>query len=249
MSEVGPGHDGGLAEAMYAAMRWNAPLSESHADLLLNRLDLPGCGSVLDLGCGWGELLIRAVTAAMDAGVSGVGVDTDGPDLKRGRQAAIDRGIEDRVKFVEASAVGWSEPADRVLCVGASHAWGGTAAALHALVEMVTPGGRLLFGDGFWQRHPGKSAVEIFGEDVASLAELVRLAHSAGWQVLHLSEADQLEWDDFESTWRLGRHQWLAEHADSPTAPQLAEELRAGVLEYLDVYRGVLGFGYLVLSR
>jgi cyclopropane fatty-acyl-phospholipid synthase-like methyltransferase len=48
-----------LAEALYARMRWNAPLSEQHADLLMDRLDLRPGLHVADLGCGWGELLLR----------------------------------------------------------------------------------------------------------------------------------------------------------------------------------------------
>jgi cyclopropane fatty-acyl-phospholipid synthase-like methyltransferase len=244
-----PKDHGGLADARCAAMRWNTPLSEAHAELLLSGLELPRQGSVLDLGCGWGELLIRALAAIDEATVTGTGVDTYVPDLERARRGAVERGVEDRVTFVEASAVGWSEPADRVLCIGATHAWGGTRPALEALAGSVKPDGRLLFGDGFWQREPGKEAVAIFGEEVVPLPDLVRLAHSAGWRVLHLSEADQLEWDDFESSWRLGRHQWLAANPDAAEALKLREELDEGVLEYLDVYRGVLGFCYLVLAR
>ncbi len=247
MAEDAPAGDVGPPDA-HAAMRWNTPLSAAHAELLLHRLEIPAHGSVLDLGCGWGELLIRAV-ASTEASVTGIGVDTHAPDLDRGRRAAAERDVADRVRFVEASAVGWSEPADRVLCIGASHAWGGTADALAALAGAVKPGGRLLFGDGFWQREPGERAVEIFGEQVVALGELVRVAHATGWQVFHLSEADQREWDDFESTWRVSRHRWLAEHPDGAAAPKLGEELQQGVLEYLDVYRGVLGFCYLVLGR
>jgi hypothetical protein len=91
--------------------------------------------------------------------------------------------------------------------------------------------------------------VEIFGGEVVALPDLVRLAHAAGWQVLHVSQADQLEWDDFESTWRLGRHRWLAAHPDIPEAGTLRQELQDRLLEYVDVYRGVLGFCYLVLTR
>ena len=238
-----------LDEAKYAAMRWNTPLSEAHAELLLRGLELPESGLVLDLGCGWGELLLRAVAAAGHTASVGVGVDTCGPDLERGRRAASERGLADRVSFTEASAVGWSEPADRVLCIGATHAWGGTRPALDALAQTVKPGGRLLFGDGFWEQPPNDAAVAIFGDEVVALKDLVALAHSAGWQVLHMSQANQLEWDDFESTWRLGRHRWLAEHSDSPEAAKLRQELQDSVLEYLEVYRGVLGFCYLVLAR
>jgi SAM-dependent methyltransferase len=238
-----------LDEAKGAAMRWNTPLSEAHAELLLRRLELPESGSILDLGCGWGELLLRAVAATGHSASLGVGVDTYGPDLERGRRGARERGLVDQVTFTEASAVDWNEPADRVLCIGATHAWGGTRAALEALVQTVKPGGRLLFGDGFWEQPPGDTAVRIFGEEVVALKDLVGLVHSAGWQVLHISQADQLEWDDFESTWRLGRHRWLAEHPDTPEAAQLRHELQDSLLEYLAVYRDVLGFCYLVLAR
>ena len=248
-AERAPETDDGLADAHCAAMRWNTPLSEAHAELLLSRLELSTCGSILDLGCGWGELLIRAVAATSEAAVMGTGVDTYVPDLERGRRVAAERGLGDRVAFVEGSVVGWSDPADRVLCIGATHAWGGTEAALGALVETVKSGGLLLFGDGFWVRQPGEAAVEVFGKEVVPLADLVRLAHSAGWQVRHMSEADQFEWDDFESTWRLGRHRWLAAHPDAARSPKLREELQQGVLEYLEVYRAVLGYCYLVLGH
>ena len=48
--------DDGLAEAKHAAMLWNTPLSEPHAEVLLDRLELPDAGSILDLGAthAWG---------------------------------------------------------------------------------------------------------------------------------------------------------------------------------------------------
>jgi cyclopropane fatty-acyl-phospholipid synthase-like methyltransferase len=241
--------DDGLAEAAHAAMRWNTPLSPPHAAVLLERLELSGGRSVLDLGCGWGELLLRAVAASPDPDVHGVGVDTHLPDLERGRAAAADRGLEDRVTFLQGSAVAWSQPADRVLCVGASHAWGGSAGAIAALPDMVAPGGLLLLGDGFWAKEPSRAALEIFGDGVMPLPDLIRRIHAAGWQVRHLSQADQSEWDEFETTWRLGPHRWLADHRNAPAARGLREQLRDRLQEYLEVYRGVLGFCYLVLAR
>jgi hypothetical protein len=45
-------------------MRWNAPLSAEHAGLLLDRMSLGPGQAIADLGCGWGELLMTAVTRA-----------------------------------------------------------------------------------------------------------------------------------------------------------------------------------------
>jgi len=226
-------------------MRWNTPLSLEHGGLLLDRLDLRPGLHVLDLGCGWGELLLRAVAAV---GATGVGVDTDDQVLARGRVLATERGLG-RVSFVSADSATWKQPADRVLCVGASHAWTGIAEALRALAGLVRPGGHVLFGEGCWERQPTAAAASLFGEDVLALAEIVEHARATGWRVLHLSTADQREWDDFEATWRRGRQSWLLRHTDDDRASEVRDTLDAQLREYTAVYRAVLGFGYLVLGR
>ncbi|MFI6227786.1 SAM-dependent methyltransferase [Micromonospora echinospora] len=241
-----------LAAARYAHMRWNAPLSEEHATLLLDRLAIPAGARVLDLGCGWGELLLRAVATGGASGTpctTGLGVDTNDADLARGRALAAERSLDTRVTFVDGKASAWTEPADRVLCVGASHALGGSAAALDALTGLVSPGGRLLFGDGFWERPPTPEATEIFGGQTMTLADLVEQVRASGWRVLHLSTADQREWDDFEATWRAGRQEWLLAHPDDPRTADVRDELDTQLRQYVGVYRGVLGFAYLVLGH
>jgi SAM-dependent methyltransferase len=226
-------------------MRWNAPLSEQHAALLLDRLAIEAGATVVDLGCGWGELLLRAIERAP---ATGIGVDTDEAALERGRALATDRGLTDRVRFVNQPAAQWREPADRVLCVGASHAWGGTKAALEGLTNLAQAGSRLLYGDGCWERTPTAAAQALFDE-VLPLAEIVEHARVLGWRVLHLSTADQREWDDFESTWRAGRQEWLLANPAHEAAHSTRKRLDEQLAEYLDVYRGVLGHCYLVLAR
>ncbi|WP_410574662.1 SAM-dependent methyltransferase [Amycolatopsis sp. cmx-4-61] len=225
-------------------MRWNTPLSEPHAELLLDRM-ASGGGHLVDLGCGWGELLLRA--AARAPGLRATGVDTDETALARGRAAAAARGLA--AEFTSSDAATWDEPADRVFCIGAAHVFGSTKAALAALARVVRPSGRLLYGDGFWSSPPGPAALGIFGQDVLTLPELLDAAGGAGWRVLHLSTADQREWDDFESTSRAGWEEWLAAHPADPRAERVREWLDRRLREYVRDYRGELGFTYLVLGR
>jgi hypothetical protein len=59
----------------------------------------------------------------------------------------------------------------------------------------------------------------------------------------------QLEWDDFESTFRAGRQEWLLAQAADPRAADVRDWLDARERQYVEVYRGVLGFAYLVLAH
>jgi SAM-dependent methyltransferase len=253
-----------LDDARYARMRWNTPLSMEHAGLLMDRLDLRPGLRIADLGCGWGELLLQVVARAMAGGAggdgaadgggavdgtTGVGVDTDQPLLARGRRLARERGLDQHVRFAEADIAAWQETADRVLCLGASHAFGDARRALTTLAGLVPPGGRLLYGDGFWERPPTAAATEMFGDDLLPLPGLLGACRAAGWRVIHLSTADQREWDDFESTWRAGRQEWLIGHGGDPRAAEVRDWLDTRERGYVEVYRQVLGFAYLVLAH
>ncbi len=240
---VAPGPDSG--DVIYSRMRWNTPLSEEHADLLLDRLEVAAGAELLDLGCGWGELLIRAV--ARSPGTTGTGVDTAQSALLRAGRSAAERGVLERIAFVAENASTWTGSADRVLCIGASQAWGGTSDALRSLRTSVRPGGRLLFGDGCWEQPPSPAAVDLFGPGILTLDALIDQAAQSGWAVLHLSTADQREWDDFESTWRSGRQEWLMSHPGDPRASAIRTQVDGQLREYVNTYRGVLGFVYLVL--
>ncbi|MGH3124358.1 MAG: SAM-dependent methyltransferase [Streptosporangiaceae bacterium] len=251
-----------LEEALYARMRWNTPLSEEHAGLLMDRLDLRPGARIADLGCGWGELLLQAVarapaasapaasaTAGAAAQATGIGVDTDAAALGRARRLARERHLDPQVQFTEAGAAEWRGTADRVLCVGAAHAFGGTGPALAALAQVVPPGGRLLFGDGYWEGAPSAAATEMFGELLLPLPQFLEECRAAGWRVIHLSTADQREWDDFESTFRAGRQEWLLAHGDDPRAAGVRDWLDTRERQYAGVYRQVLGFVYLILAH
>ncbi|KFY31907.1 hypothetical protein V493_00695 [Pseudogymnoascus sp. VKM F-4281 (FW-2241)] len=235
--------EGTFRIAKYASMLWNSPLGEPHSNELLEHMEFSATTSVVDLGCGWGELLLRAVAKT---GAKGTGIDTDCMALDRGEQAAQNRGID--VDFVRQSAADWQGTRDRAICIGSSHTLGGSRTMLQRLAKIV-PNGRVLVGDTFWERQPTDIAREIHGDNVPMLIDLVSMCRETGWEIINLTTADQREWDNFESSHRAGLRQWIIENPESPKSQEIREQLDERERQYIMNYRGLLGFAYLVLGR
>jgi len=238
-------------------LTFHGPLSEARAARLTGRLTRSRPQTVLDIGCGWGELMLRILAAAPDA--TGVGIDLDEDDLTRGRDNAQARGLTDRVAFARESGVGTARgPADLVLCVGSSHALtdvpppGQTAAALAVLRRLVTPGGRVLLGEGFWQRPPTAAELAAMwpgttAGELLDLAQIADLAVAVGFRPAWIETASEQEWEEFESGYQADEEEWLAAHPDHPEAAEIRQRVDEHRSHWLRGYRGLLGFAYLTL--
>lgn len=226
-----------LRRIAHAGLTFNAPLSEERARGLVGFLS-PSPGSrVVDLGCGWGELLQRILLA--HPATTGTGIDTDPDALERGRKLAGARGLQDRIDFVEAEAASFEANGDIVVCVGSAHAFGDSEAALSALRGRLKPRGALLYGDGFWAIEPDAVARRAIGE-LPSFDALLSVAVAAGFKIDRAERSSLEEWDAFEASWRSG-----LEASSDPDAALLAAERKQ---EYEAGYRGALGFAWLVLT-
>jgi SAM-dependent methyltransferase len=239
-TDDGPGY--------YEHLTFNAPLSERRAADIVARLAGRSPSDVLDVGCGWAELLLRVLDACPEA--TGVGVDTDGRALERGRANAAERGLTERVRFLEVAGDQPDGPADLVVCVGSSHAFGDTTQALAALRDRLRPGGTLLFGEAFWDS-PADADLTLVPDDLTglpALAGLVDLAVGAGLRPLRTEVASLDEWDAFESGYLADWEEWLAAHRDHPDAAGVREQADRHRGRWMRGYRGRLGFAYLTLG-
>jgi SAM-dependent methyltransferase len=239
-----------LPSARYSELDFNAPLDSAHAQRLIASLRPLVGTSIADLGCGWAELLLRALEAEPTA--DGVGVDRAADVLARAQRNAKKRGLQDRVRFECAAASAYSQRADVAIVVGSSHAWDGTQAMLEAMRTLLRPGGRLLLGEGIWEQSPtpeALAALDAQPDDFATASGLVDLCAEQGYRLLALSTASLAEWDDFESRFAAGRERWLRQYPDAPEAIEVRAELDAHRHGWLRGYRGVLGFAYLTLVR
>ncbi|MFC4337749.1 SAM-dependent methyltransferase [Salininema proteolyticum] len=236
----------------YAHLTYNSPIAPWRAERLIARLAARRPARILDLGCGWGSLLLGVLAASPEAGA--VGVDLDGDLLRRARKAAEAEGLTARVEFAERDASTWDEPADLVLCVGASHIWGDSGSAVRALRPLVKPGGFLLFGDMVWERTPTDADLSRLWEgasrdELPTLAALSESVVDAGFRPLGIETVERGEMDDFESGFLADWEEFLLRHPDSPKAEhyrRMADEHRR---TWLEGHRNLAGFAYLVAGR
>ncbi|GAB4003360.1 class I SAM-dependent methyltransferase [Glycomyces albus] len=234
----------------YGHLDFNSPIAPWRADRLVAALAADAPATIVDIGCGWGELLLRLAAAV--PGAKAWGVDSDLELLERGRANAAERGLDGRVEFVGYEGRAWTEPVDLVVCVGAAHAFGTSAEALAA--PLVAPGGRLLFGDGFWERVP--TAAELASMwpgttagDQLELPDLVDAAVAAGLRPVRIETVERAEWEDFESGIQADKELWLLEHPGSGEAARVREQTDRNRDWWLRGHRGLLGFAYLTLGR
>ena len=235
-----------------------APLSGARADRVVAFLTGNDPSTVLDVGCGWGELLLRVLEAAPAA--RGLGVDLDEEALAGAHRRAVDRGLADRATFEARDAREVEGSFGAVTCIGASQIWGPEveeaqpldyAAALTALRGLLPRGGRLVYGEGIWSSPPTPAAIApLAGRDdeYVRLGALVELAKAQGFAVMATHEADLDEWDTFESGFAAGYARWLAEHqSDDPEAEEVRKLAARQHAAYFEGYRGILGLAYLLL--
>ncbi len=225
-----------------------APLDDTSVRRLLDHALPDGAGRLLDLGCGGGEWLVRALTARPDLRAEGVDVSEDA--LVRARAAAERAGVAGRLDLHHADAAEFTSPHpfDLVLSVGAAHAFGGLAATLAAARGHLAPDGRVLAGDGFWEREPSREAAGMLG-DFADLAGTVDRVVADGWTPVHGHISTRRELDDYEWSWTGALASWALDHPADPDALQALEAATTHRSEWLRAYRDCFGFLCLVLRR
>jgi len=240
---------------MQKHLLFNNPLSSDKADRLISLLNTPASATVLDVGCGDGELLIRVVEAS---NATGLGIDNSASCVANARENAAGRIPEGLCEFRESdirSEEFEDATFDLAICVGATHAFGtGDNAypnAIQTLSRLVRPGGLILIGEGYWKQSPAPAYVDLIGQPVGvyhSHEENISYAESEGLVTLYATVSNDDEWDHFE--WS---HQMRVERqaALNPSDRELAKKLKRR-RQWLDGYlrwgRTTMGFGFYVFT-
>ncbi|MBE9013746.1 class I SAM-dependent methyltransferase [Pseudanabaenaceae cyanobacterium LEGE 13415] len=125
------------------------PMPQRAIEVMLDELQVNASDVIYDLGCGEGQVLI---TAAVQSGIRGVGIDIDPVRIEEARSKAEQSGVSDRVTFREADLFeSRFEEASIVVLYLLPHL---NLRLRPALFEQLKPGTRIVsidFDMGDWQ--------------------------------------------------------------------------------------------------
>lgn len=130
-------------------------------DRICRKLRLQPGERLLDIGCGWGSLLIHA---AREYGISGVGVTLSEAQAQLARTRIADAGLSDRIEIrVQDYREITDGPFDKIASVGMyEHVGRGELAHYTAAVhELLVPGG-LFLNHGIARLHSDPPAADTF---------------------------------------------------------------------------------------
>jgi SAM-dependent methyltransferase len=236
------------SEVAHGDLRLLNPLSDAILAETIEVLDLPIGATVVDVGCGRGEALIRICSRWR---TRGVGIDLHEPYVEAARSAASLLTNGARVDFIVGDAAEYArdlgEPVDLAVCIGSSHAFGGGyELGLRSLAGLVERGGQVLLGEGFWRREPTPEYLDALGgatpDEFADYAGLIRTGIEAGLTPLYAVVAGERDWDRYEWT--------LVLNGERSGDPDVRAWVRAGRDRYLAPGgRETLGFGLFLFRR
>src|SRR5438132_13392414 len=130
------------------------PIAATKIERILELLPLERDASVLDLGCGRGELSLKLVER-FQARVTAV--DISAPMLDAVRKRAQSRGALEHLRLLEIDIVEFTpepESFDLTAMLGGGGIGGGIAGICTTLAGWTRRGGYVLIGEGYWVQPP-----------------------------------------------------------------------------------------------
>jgi SAM-dependent methyltransferase len=223
------------------------PFSATKLALVGELCGLDRSSSVLDLGCGKGELLC---SWAATHGVSGLGVDANPAFIECARARAAELGVTDRVVFDQRDATGFEadERFDVTACIGATWVGGGTTGTVDLLRRATKEDGLVLVGELFFhERPPGGETDRAAEADTGTLAETVEHLDATGASDIDMGLASTDDWDRYQASQWHNVATWLDEHGDHPQADEFRRTNDEWKRAYLDHGRRRWGWGVFIL--
>ena len=228
------------------------PVSDASVDAMLASVPPSRDARVLDVGCGKGELLVRALERL---GGTGVGIDPNPTFAEDARARAERRLGTGRVRIepraFDAAAHG-GERYSLVICTGALHAFGDWTATLRGVAALVLAGGYALLGPTYWKRPPADGYLAHLGtrtDEMHTLPQTLAIAVACGWRQVNVHESTLDEWDDYEGAYATRMREWCAAHPGDPDAASFRDRIERWADAYRRWGRDTLGFALTLFQQ
>lgn len=233
-------------------LRYCNPFSATKVESIIELLDLPHGGRVLDIGTGKAELPIRLIERFH---VEALGIDFSSPFLQEAHEQIALRVPQNSFTLLEEDATNFNgelETFDLASCLGACEIFGGFQKTLRQLADFVRPGGYILIGDGYWKQEPAPTyleALQASHADFLTHAENVTAGVALGLIPLYASVCNDDEWDRYEWLHLRNIERYAREMPEDPDVPALLERIRSWRDIYLRWGRDTLGFGLYLFQK
>lgn len=212
-------------EALHHTMQICNPMTDGQLDEVVASLPLSRDTVVLDVACGYGEVLFRA---AARADVKGLGIDLSPWMISSAHAMATSRAPRANLQWVLGEASGYEppEPPDVCICIGAEWIWHDFNGTARSLSGLLGDGGVAVIGAARLHHGAEQAKVAATHGRVETIDDMAAMLNEHGLRPLHRIDPDDADWDRYldrtagaAQAWA-ERHpgeraeQWLAEQAD-----------------------------------
>jgi SAM-dependent methyltransferase len=228
------------------------PSSIEKLDRMIDSLRIPQTGRLLDIACGKGEFLVRAVERY---GCSAVGVDMSQYAIADAREKVAERIPGASVELIETDGSAYDGPYasfDTVSCLGASWIWEGHTGTLRALARWAKPGGYVLVGEPYWKRTPDPEylvADNMKASDFGTHQSNVEAGTALGLTPVYVADSNLDEWDHYETLQWYAAERWARENPGDPDRGEVLKTVAANRDNYLRWGRDTLGWALYLFRK
>ncbi|MEZ4524109.1 MAG: class I SAM-dependent methyltransferase [Thermomicrobiales bacterium] len=228
------------------------PTSLAKIDTLIQLLNIPEDGKLLDIACGKGEFLVRTVEYY---GCGAVGVDLSSYAIEDARSKVAERVPDADVELEEIDAANYAGPYasfEAVSCLGASWIWEGHKKTLRALARWAKPGGYILAGEPYWKQEPDADYLEaegMAGDVFSDHAGNVRAGVDVGLTPVYATTSNLDEWDHYETLQWYAVERWARENPDDEDRSEVEDQLEKYRETYLRWGRDTLGWALYLFRK
>ncbi len=237
------------------------PIAAQKVDELIRILDLQPNDRILDIACGFGQLLI---TLASKHEIQGIGVDASPYAIKAAHHRKQAHVPHADITFIHERGENYHLPSandtdqntdprfDVVMCIGASWIWHGYEGTINALKNFCKPDGLIVIGQPHWITEPSTAYLEsqdFTRDEFHTLHENTTIAKANGLDLIYLTVSTQQDWDQYESLQVAALDRFARAEPNHPDLNEISQKVKQGYEDYLHWGRNTFGFATYILRK